>query len=590
MNEATELALTLLGELIHQGVRELVLAPGSRSAPLAFAAAAAERAGALRLHLRIDERDAGFVGLGLAKAGGAPVVVACTSGTAVANLMPAVVEASYSGIPLVVVTADRPPESRGVGAPQTIDQVGFFGEHVRFSADLSTERNAPLGSTLTAVRGTAGAAISAALGSPGRELGHSDLAHVGPAHSGPVHINVGFRLPLVPDGPTPEWPSLDASGPARRRRPPLTGCGSRTLDGLIGAVPDRGMLVVGDLPATPLRGYQQWLGELAGACGWPVIAEPSANLTGAATALRYGVLALGSDAFVARHRPDLVLTAGQFGLSRPTLSLLRTARRHIAIELPTVGREACDPARTATDVLSAIPLPPAGYSPAEDWLATWAQADRRIGRALGALPADHFTGVTAATTVSAAVAEGSLLLLGPSWPVRHVEAFGQPASGVRVIGNRGANGIDGLISTAWGAALAHQAGGGGAAFALLGDLAFLHDHNGLLVGAGESVPDLTIVVVDNNGGGIFHQLEQGRQEFGSDFERLFGTPHNRDLAAIATAAGWPARTVTTAAELAEELRSAIRGVRVLVARVMPRQSELADLRARTRAARDALAE
>jgi 2-succinyl-5-enolpyruvyl-6-hydroxy-3-cyclohexene-1-carboxylate synthase len=582
MNPATALARALLDELVHQGVRDVVLSPGSRSAPLAFEALRLERAGRIRLHVRIDERSAGFLALGLAKVSGSPVVVACTSGTAVANLAPAVVEASYSAIPLVVLSADRPVESRGVGAPQTIDQVDFFGRTVRFFADLGAARRVDPQdpeSAQRAARASAGMAIAAAVGSPAGALGGLGLGAM--AHAGPVHLNVGFRLPLVPDpadsGPPAPADPQGSDSPPRPRRPPLTGCDHRDAREVLGELPARGVILAGDLPCTSLRGHHQWLAALAASCGWPIIHEPSANLHGAPTALGHGVLVVGSEPFLSDHAPDLVLTVGQFGLSRPTMDLVRRAGRHVAIELPTVGREACDPLRTAERVLTGIPLPPADFTPDPTWLADWQAAAEAAGEVLtGALTgAGHLTGTAVAAQVWSQAPGDALLLVAASWPVRQVESVAGPRSGLRVIGNRGANGIDGLVSTAWGAALAHQAQGGGPALALVGDLAFLHDHTGLLVGAGEPRPDLVVVVADNDGGGIFHQLEQGRPEHGASFERIFGTPVGRDLVAVARAAGVPATRVRDRAGLERALTGALtaRGVRVVVAHVPDRAAE-----------------
>ena len=598
MNPATALARALLAELVHQGVRDVVLAPGSRSAPLAFEALRLDRAGRVRLHVRIDERSAGFLALGLAKVSGAPVAVICTSGTAVANLAPAVVEASYSAIPLVVLTADRPVESRGVGSPQTIDQVEFFGRTVRFFADLGAARRIDPDdpdAAQRAARASAGMAIAAAVGSPSGASGGLGPGRM--AHAGPVHLNVGFRLPLVPDpeqeperGPDPEQepePGLDPARPlvaderayvlSRPRRPPLTGCDVRDAREVLGELPTRGVIVAGDLPCTSLRGHHQWLAALAEACGWPIIGEPSANLHGAPTALGHGVLVLGSEAFLTDHAPDLVLTVGQYGLSRPTMDLIRVAGRHVAIELPTIGREVCDPLRTAEQVLSGIPLPPADFVPDADWLAGWQSADE----VAAAVVADELagTGALTGTAVAARVwdraPDDALVLVAASWPVRQVEMVAGWRTGLRVIGNRGANGIDGLVSTAWGAALAHQELGGGPAVALMGDLAFLHDHNGLLVGAAEPRPDLVIVVTDNDGGGIFHQLEQGRPEHADSFERVFGTPLGRDLVAVAQAAGVAAVGVSDLVGLDAVLTEAMAagGVHVVVARVPDRRAE-----------------
>ncbi len=604
MNPATSLARALVAELVRQGVRDVVLSPGSRSAPLAFEVLRLDRAGRIRLHVRLDERSAGFLALGLAKGSGRPVVVICTSGTAVANLAPAVVEASYSAVPLVVVTADRPVESRGVGSPQTIDQVQFFGGMVRFFADLGADgRFDPddPGAPERAAQASAGAAVAAALGTrPGAQ---AVSAGTGVVHAGPVHLNVGFRLPLVPDpgddpavdpdgGPAGEPAPAPAEGstpglasitsPPRSRRPPLRGCDHHDASEVLGEVPTRGVILVGDLPSTSLRGQHQWLAALAEAAGWPIISEPSANLHGAPTALGHGVLVLASVGFLDSHVPDLIVTVGQFGLSRPTMELVRRSRQHIAIELPTVGREVCDPLRSADRVLAGIPLPPSEMTPDPTWLAGWRAADDAaadvIAAELGAQAT--LTGSAVAARVWGRAPEDGLLLVAASWPVRQVEAFAGRRQGLRVIGNRGANGIDGLVSTAWGAALAHQAEGGGPAAALLGDLAFLHDHNGLLVGPDEPRPDLMIVVIDNNGGGIFHQLEQGRPEHSASFERLFGTPQGRDLVVVAEAAGVPAVAVTDLAGLDAAMAYAVSagGVRVVVARVPDRAAEAGALR------------
>jgi 2-succinyl-5-enolpyruvyl-6-hydroxy-3-cyclohexene-1-carboxylate synthase len=609
MNPATALARAVLGELVHQGVHEVVLAPGSRSAPLAFEALRLADAGTVRLHVRIDERSAGFLALGLAKVSGQPVAVICTSGTAVANLAPAVVEASYSAVPLVVVSADRPVESRGVGSPQTIDQVQFFAGNVRFFADLGAERatgaqaqaalaqsaRATVGLAVAAAQGVVAQGVVGGSGAAGVGGGSLGLAHAGPAHQvihrGPVHLNVGLRPPLVPEpaelavaGEGAEG-ALGLGSPPRIRLPPLAGCDHREAGEVLGGVPARGVILAGDLPCSALRGPHQWLVELASACGWPIIAEPSANLHDAPTALGHGVLVLGAEGFLSGHLPDLVLTVGNFGLSRSTMQLVRRARRHVAIELPTVGREVCDPVRTADLVLAGIPLPPSDPEPDPVWLSDWRAADSEAARVVAAavLAGTSTTGSAVAAHVWRSAPDDALLLVAASLPVRQVEAFAGRRTGLRVIGNRGANGIDGLVSTAWGAALAHQAHEGGPALALLGDLALLHDHNGLLVGADEPRPDLVIVVIDNDGGGIFHQLEQGRREYADSFERIFGTPHGRDLVAVAAAAGVPAVGVTDLAGLDREVRQAqaAGGVHVVVVRVPDRAGE-ADLLARVR--------
>ena len=413
-----------------------------------------------------------------------------------------------------------------------------------------------------------------------------------------MHLNVGFRLPLVPDpgqdpapdadpapGPPQRRPgspgrhSPRAYAPPRPRRPPLTGCDHRDAREALGELPTRGVLLVGDLPCTSLRGHHQWLAALAGACGWPIVHEPSANLHDAPTALGHGVLVVGSGAFLADHAPDLVLTVGQFGLSRPTMDLIRAAGRHVAIELPTVGREVCDPLRTAERVLTGIPLPPTEFTPDPGWLAAWQAAD--------AIAAD----VVAAQVVSSRIPDR----VGRGRPRLEAGARRRTAPRGRVMVGPAGGGVRGPPDGAsrdrqpgrqrdrrarvdcLGAALAHQAQGGGVGLALMGDLAFLHDHNGLLVGAGEPRPDLVVVVTDNDGGGIFHQLEQGRPEHAGSFERIFGTPVARDLVAVAQSAGVPAVRVTDLGALESALTEAMAagGVRVVVAHVPDRAGEAA---------------
>jgi 2-succinyl-5-enolpyruvyl-6-hydroxy-3-cyclohexene-1-carboxylate synthase len=349
-------------------------------------------------------------------------------------------------------------------------------------------------------------------------------------------------------------------------------------------------MVVGDLPAPLIRGQQQWLAKLAADLGWPILAEPTANMAAAPTVISHGVLIAGEPGFRDAHAPDVVITAGAFGLSRATTSLVRSAGMHVAIDLGT-AREVCNPTRTAQLVLDRIPMAPEDSPRDPQWLADWQSAEAAVIEALRGqigVGAPRFTGIDAAVITAAAARPDGLMLVAASWPVRHLEAFAKLPPSTTMIGNRGTNGIDGLVATAWGAAAAHQEQGGGPALALLGDLAFLHDHNGLLAPPGEPEPDLTLVVVDNGGGGIFHQLEQARPEFAADFERLFGTPHGLDLAAVSAATGRPTQSAGSAAELAALLLGQTgHGVQVVIARVAPRQVEanrLADLRAMAHAA------
>lgn len=568
------MAGAVLAELLGQGVRDVVLCPGSRSAPLALAIADAAEEGYFRLFVRVDERGAGFLALGLARATGAPVAVACTSGTAVANLMPAVVEASYSGIPLVCVTADRPPELRNTGANQTIDQRRIFGDHVRYFAQLDPgDGDGDSGSDPGSARGLAEAraAVRAAL----RVVTHGRAV-------GPVHVNVGFRDPLVPDDgeslralwsdPVADTevrshPHVQAGAAVVQRDPPRLDEVLRSLGR--DSVPRRGLIVAGDIPGPDTA---QSVADLSEITGWPVLAEPSANVR-CEQAISHFVPLLTDRHFRAAHRPDLILTVGRFGLSRPTLALVREAPLHVAVRV--AGRDRPDPARTAAVVLSDVPVVDASYSSLgvrdPGWLGSWTAASRAAGRAVrDVLDPARFNGIDVARMVVSVAARGDTVLLGPSRSVRDVQDYADaPRAGVRVVGNRGASGIDGLVSTAWGLAL----GSSGRTFALLGDLSFLHDVGALLAPRIEPSPQLTIVVVDNNGGGIFSSLEPGRPAFARHFERVFGTPHDRDLLAVVRGFGMSAEQATDRESLAAILAEEWEGARVVVADVGPRNAE-----------------
>ena len=539
MNPSTALATAVVDELIRCGLRDAVLAPGSRSAPLAMELHRRSVAGDLRLHVRIDERSAAFLALGLAKSGGRPVVVTCTSGTAAAHFHAAVIEADESDVPLLVLTADRPPELRGTGANQTIDQLKLYGSAVRWFCELGVaEAGAP----------RAGYWRSAAARAWGIASGQAG----GPA--GPVHLNVPLREPLVPDDPQREQPAgaaaqePDGAGPGRNGRPdgrPWTSYAARV------ELPwtERGLVVAGagDYDPEPLI-------DLAGRAGWPVLAEPSSNARRGPLALRGYQYLLADPDFLAAHRPDVLVSAGRPGLSRGQQALLRAggAVRHVVLSQGP-GRWS-DPGRSATDVAVEVTLAPGppGHS-GSAWARSWLTADARVMAAVdaGLDAGDALTEPRLARDLAAGLPDGALLWAASSLPIRDLDQQMAPRQGLRVLASRGASGIDGLVSSAIGAAVAHQAAGGGPAVALLGDLALLHDTPGLLLGPDESRPDLLIVVVNNDGGGIFSQLEQAA--FPDSFERVFGTPHGTSVADLAAAARLPYRAVRTVADLADEL-------------------------------------
>ncbi|HEX4830143.1 MAG TPA: 2-succinyl-5-enolpyruvyl-6-hydroxy-3-cyclohexene-1-carboxylic-acid synthase [Trebonia sp.] len=644
MNPSTAFATVFADELARCGVREVVIAPGSRSTPLAMAFHALDEAGRLRLHVRIDERAAGFTALGLAKASRRPVAVLCTSGTAVANFHPAVIEAGESGVPLLVLTADRPPELRGAGASQTIDQVKLYGDAVRWYADPGVpERRA---GAVAAWRSLACQAWARASGATG-------------TFPGPVHVNLPLRDPLVPDAPGTgeDWPEpLDgrpggapwtrfpalppAAQPPGGQPPP--GPSSRPLEpreplrsrpaprpgyapGLPGGWPDwardeRGVVVCGDGDYDVLPVL-----ALARRAGWPVLAEPSSGARQGPNALTAYQYLLGSPEFMAAHRPDVIVSAGRPGLSRPQSALLRTPGVRLVVVAQGPGHWA-DQARMATDVVSPAELAavagraapeaapsaprssaplaspgaraPAGpAAPASGWLAGWLRADEAARAAADAILDEEEPGAPAEPGLAGALSEqrlardlvralpeGALLWVGSSMPVRDVDFTMPPRDDVRVLASRGASGIDGTASSAIGAALAHQAppAPGGAAFALVGDLTFVHDVAGLAIGPDEPRPDLCLIVVNNDGGGIFSTLEQAG--FPGSFERLFGTRHGADVQRLAGSFDLPYLRVHGPEDFAKALADAGpgRGLRIIEART-DRAASTA-LRARVKAA------
>ena len=499
-------AQLIVDELVRCGVTDAVLCPGSRNAPLAFALHAADGAGRLRLHVRIDERTAGFLALGLARRSGRPVPVATTSGTAAANLHPAVLEAAHAGVPLLALTADRPAAAVGTGANQTIDQAGLFGAAVRAAVTGLSTSDSGL------VRSAVDRAVAAATGRTG-----------GPP--GPVQLNLPFAEPLVADGSTPGPPAPGRPGgepwtevpAAVRRLPPLP------LD------PAAPTLVLAGDGAPDLDPDQ-----LAGV---PVVAEPTAGCWPRAVPAGPWLLAHPG------LRPAQVVVAGRPTLHRPAQRLLADPRVAVFALGDPAGRPWPDVAGTVRAVGSWPVL-------ARDrgWTDRWRRADAAAADVLAAelrSPAAP-AGLRLARAAVAALPAGAQLVLGSSNPVRDVALAAAPRPGLRVLANRGVAGIDGTVSTAVGATLAH----GGPGYALLGDLTLLHDTTGLLLGPDEPRPDLTLLVLNDRGGGIFSLLEQGALEHAAAFERVFGTPHRVELAALCAAFGVAHHAVELTADAA----------------------------------------
>lgn len=507
---------TLVDEWVRMGMRQAVVAPGSRSTPMAIALA--ERTD-LTVHVVHDERSAAFMALGVGLATGVPAALLCTSGTAATHFHGAVVEADLSGVPMVVLTADRPPELQGIGAPQTIDQTELYGDAVRLYADPGV----PEAMAAVEWRGMAAQWWLAATGED----------------PGPVHVNLPFREPLV--GAVGELPQPGDRPPAEA---PNGWFLSRLEPSELAAMLDvpRGVIVAGrgvDDPAA--------VGRLAAALGWPVLADPRSGCRHLPEAVCAFDSLVRHAGFAADHRPDAVLHLGEPPASKVLGQWLTVAgARHLQVHaqrrtidpLGIIDERVYGPVGAVCDALA----PLVGGATGTPWLARWQHAERRAQAALAAVLADdgELTEPGVARALSSVAAH---LVVSSSMPVRDVEWFGV-ASYTRVHSNRGANGIDGVMATGVGVAAAT----GEPTVVLLGDVAFCHDQSTLTALAARGLP-LTIVVVDNDGGGIFTFLPQHGALTTERFEQLFGTPHGTDVVAVARAHGLGARTVDTVADL-----------------------------------------
>jgi 2-succinyl-5-enolpyruvyl-6-hydroxy-3-cyclohexene-1-carboxylate synthase len=558
----------MVDEFLRCGVTDAVLSPGSRSTPLAMALAAAEARGELALHVRLDERTAGYLAIGLAKVTGIPAIVVTTSGTAAVNLHPAIIEAEQSGVPLIALTADRPPQLRGIGANQTIRQAGLFGDGVRLAVDMAVAVEEA--GAVRYWRSTVARVVAAATEA---------------VRPGPVHLNVPFAEPLVPDGDDGWLETLDGRPDGRpwTADARLVAEMSTPLDDVLDAllddakVPARGVVVIGDHDDAEAV---ELIDDLTDALGWPVIAEPSGNGAGCSTALSHGPLLMADASFAEAHVPQIVLTVGRVGLNRSLLRMIARADLHLAIDS---NPEWSDPTRTADVVLASVPLAPSEAEIDDAWLESWQRADvlaaAAVETALFSVE-DVLTGIHVARITANAVPDGGLLFVGASWSVRHVGSFAaNTVQDAVIMGNRGTSGIDGCVSTAWGAATALQRNGGAGVIALMGDQTFLYDSNGLLAPPEEERPDLVIVVSDNDGGGIFSSLEQGGPEHTAVFERVFGVPLSVELLELCSSMGIESVVARTSDELTAAIIDAvgIGGVRVVIAKTVSREREAATL-------------
>lgn len=543
---------TLVDEWVAQGVVHAVVAPGSRSTPLALALA---RHRDVHVTVVLDERSAAFRALGIGRATAAPAVLLCTSGTAAAHFYPAMVEAHHSNVPMIVCTADRPPELRDTGAGQTIDQVGIYGSALRWLCDPG----APVAGQSGFWRSIAARGCSVACGD-------------GALAPGPVHYNLAFREPLVGVG-----------GALGLRGVRSFATRSVATDTVVAAVRDialansHGVIVAGwgcDVSPAVLR-------ELSIATGWPILADAISNVRCGDRVIAHYEAVARDVTGAQRLRPDAVMRFGAPLTSKITNQWIASATHQIVVDAHNAW---LDPLRSCTvripahgaEFASALTdslVATAGESPDRStaWFSQWSHADTLVRGAFDAAfeRRDQLDGARLGRDVVANIVAGAHLLVASSMPVRDLEWCAHPQQHAIVHANRGANGIDGLLATACGIALASAA----PTYAVVGDLALLHDA-GSLLGLRDLPIELTIVVVDNRGGGIFSFLAQFEATTTEEFELLFATPQDAVVEDVAAAYGVAAVRVSTPAQLREQLRQRTPGVRVVVATTVDRPTEV----------------
>jgi 2-succinyl-5-enolpyruvyl-6-hydroxy-3-cyclohexene-1-carboxylate synthase len=506
VSAATDTYLLLrafVDELARCGLRDACTSPGSRCAPLALSLAREPR---LRCHSHIDERCAGFFAVGLAKASGRPVAVACTSGTAAAELLPAAIEAHEAGVPLLILTADRPPELRENGAGQTIDQIKLYGGAVKWFFEVGVFDGSP------------------ARPSPARPAGLRWMRTLAcraywralEAPVGVVHLNFPLREPLVSDGPLPADDTGRPDGRPLLTRSParLSSPGDAQSLAVPVAACRRGVVVAGRYERDTALG--EAAAAFCAAAGWPLLADPlSGARRGAAAVAHYDAL-LRHGSFAASLTPELVLRVGDLPTSKPLRAWLAGLRDVPQAAIEEEGRWQ-DPDATLCRCFALEPaaalrqLAQAAPAPDPDWLASWRGADERAAEAiLGVLGAEGLSEPAVAAELGVLLPERATLFVASSMPVRDIESFWPVrADPPRVLCNRGANGIDGTVSSAFGAAADGRGAGGGPVILLIGDVALAHDIGGLIA-ARRLRLDLTIVLIDNGGGGIFDFLPVAR--------------------------------------------------------------------------------
>jgi len=549
---AASFSATLVDEWVRAGLTDAVVAPGSRSTPLVVALARESR---MALHVRLDERSAAFFALGIGLATSRPAVLVTTSGTAAVGVHAAVVEAHLSRVPLIVCTADRPPELHHVGAPQTIEQSVLFGGALRWAVDPGV----PDEEARSSWRSLASRLVAEAT--------------AGPMGPGPVHANLSFRDPLL--GTPGELPPGRRNGRPWHRVEPV----QRVLDpGSLAALARpaaKGLIVAGAGAGRP-----ETIRRLASTLGWPVLADPRSGARipgepGSPTIAAADAL-LRVESFAGAHVPEVVLRLGQPWASKVVGEWLSSCSGSGAVQVLVDPHWAWqDPRREVDVVLAADPdhvmealmgrVPEAGAPGRSAWAAPptwsegWAEAEAAAQHAIESTLRRHAEATEPATAraVYAWAPPSSTVVASPSKPVRDLEWFAAPRPDPpRVLANRGANGIDGVTSTTLGVAAA-AGGAGGPVVGLIGDLAFLHDSTALVRGRREPALAAVLVVIDNGGGGIFSFLPQASELDEAFFERLFGTPQRIDVADLARTAGCETTEVTSREEVPSRLDEAL---------------------------------
>ena len=515
MNTSTALARVVVRQIIEAGITDVVISPGSRNAPLSLAFNAAATRGLIKIHIRIDERTAAYFALGLIKSTHRPVPIVCTSGTAVANYHPAVLEAHHTNAALLVLTADRPAMLRHTGANQTTEQARIFGMAVRYFADIDGPVF-PMELPLDSLR------------------------------LGPVHLNLQFDEPLLPDDSNQWLDEIKIATPMFKARRSTLKLKVQASRGVLVIGHDRGGLNVDEVT------------EFAQKLNWPIIAEDPLSFP---DALAHASIYLTSAQIRSVLAPQAAIVIGRTTLSRSVNALVGLAPVLYVID-PRIATVDSD--RTADKRFTEIPVLD-NVMASDDWIAQWQKYSTRSAKLISEF--GGWNEASIAQQIGESIPDGSALFISSSRPIRDIEGFVTPRRGITTYANRGLAGIDGNISSALGIASGHAK-----TFAVLGDLAFLHDITGLI-----ECEDINckFIVINNDGGGIFSTLSQRGIE---GFEKVFGTPHGLDPEVIAKSFGIPSTTITSLAELKRELSAPIKGVSVVVAKVQARDANAENLK------------